>query len=69
MMQIDDRMLVKVARGEWVVVEPAEVYWLEAAGSTTWVRLRGKRRYQDVRPLGELVEQLAGVGGELRAFH
>ncbi len=55
-------MLVKVARAQWIVIEPADVFWLEAEGATTWIRLRGKQRYQDIRPLGEVVAQLAHYG-------
>ena len=55
-------MIVWVKSGRGVVVEPGDVYWLEAEGSTTWVRERGRRRLRDRRPLAEVVEALAPFG-------
>jgi DNA-binding LytR/AlgR family response regulator len=49
-----DRVLVHVRRGSRVVkraVDPADVYFLEADGGDTLVRMRGARRLRDVRRL------------------
>jgi DNA-binding LytR/AlgR family response regulator len=62
MTRITDRMIVWVEAGRGVVVEPGDVYWLEAEGSTTWVRERGRKRLRDRRPLAEVVEALAPFG-------
>jgi DNA-binding LytR/AlgR family response regulator len=62
MIQIKDRMIVWVEVGRGVVVEPEDVYWLEAEGATTWVRQRGRKRLKDRRSLGKVVEALAGFG-------
>lgn len=47
-----DRVLLHVRRGSWQVkraVDPADVYFLEADGGDTLVRLRGSCRLRDVR--------------------
>lgn len=52
-----DRMLLHVRRGSRLVkraVDPADVYFLEADGGDTLVRLRGSRRLRDVRPIAEV---------------
>ena len=36
-------------------VTPAEIYYLEAVGDETLVRIRSSRRLRDVRSLGELL--------------
>jgi len=59
---IADRMIVWVEVGRGVVVEPEDVYWLEAKGAATWVRLRGRDRIRDRRSLGKVVESLAVFG-------
>jgi DNA-binding LytR/AlgR family response regulator len=49
-----DRVLLHLRRGPRVVkrvVNPADVYFLEADGGDTLVRLRGARRLRDVRRL------------------
>jgi DNA-binding LytR/AlgR family response regulator len=62
MKSLTDRMIVWVEVGRGVVVEPEDVYWLEAEGAATWVRLRGRDRLRDRRSLGRVVEALAGFG-------
>lgn len=37
------------------VVEPSEVFFLEAVGARTLVRLRGRERLEDLRRLGHLL--------------
>ena len=59
---INDRMIVWVEVGRGVVVEPEDVYWLEAEGAATWVRQRSRKRLRDRRSLGKVVEALAGFG-------
>lgn len=52
-----DRVLLHVRRGSRVVkraVDPADVYFLEAEGGDTLVRLRSARRLRDVRRLAEV---------------
>ena len=43
-------------------VDPNDVYFLEAVGDDTLVRLRSKRRLLDVRPLGTLLKEFAPYG-------
>lgn len=62
MAQLTDRVLLWPEIGRARVVEPAEIYWLEADAEGTWVRLRRRERMLDRRPLGEVVEQLAPLG-------
>ena len=62
MTSIADRMIVWVEVGRGVVVEPEDVYWLEAEGAATWVRLRGRDRLRDRRSLGKVAEALAVFG-------
>ena len=59
---LTDRMIVWVEVGRGVVVEPEDVYWLEAEGAVTWVRLRGRDRLRDRRSLGKVAEALAEFG-------
>ena len=44
------------------LVDPEDVYYLEADGDDTLVRLRGARPLRDVRRLGEILEKLAPLG-------
>lgn len=44
------------------VVEAADIYYLEAQGDETDVRLRGRRPLRDVRSLGEVLKDLARFG-------
>ena len=43
-------------------VDPADIYYLEAEGDETLVRLRSKRRLRDVRSLGEVLPIFAKHG-------
>jgi DNA-binding LytR/AlgR family response regulator len=58
----NDRLLLHLDRGRRRVVDPHDVYFLEAVGQTTLVRLRSSRRLRDTRSLGEMVRLLAGLG-------
>ena len=48
------RVLINVSELPRVPVDPSNVYFLEAVGDDTLVRLRSKRRLRDLRPLGTL---------------
>lgn len=56
------RILLHVADGERRPVHPSEIFFLEAEGETTKVRLRSNRRLFDPRSLGELEELLEPLG-------
>lgn len=64
-MALPDRILVEVAPGELRPVDPAEVYFLEAEGERTRLRLRSARSFVFYRALGAL-EPLFGPHGFLR---
>jgi DNA-binding LytR/AlgR family response regulator len=53
---------IHLEKAVWEVVDPADVYLLEAEGDNTRVRLRGKRELVDVRPLDEVAEAFARHG-------
>ena len=50
-----DRLLLHLKNSRRLVVEPDEIYYLEAAGDETIVRRRGRQTLRDVRSLGELM--------------
>lgn len=56
------RLALRLARDSRRVVDLDDVYFLEASGTATLVRLRGSRRLRDVRGLGELLAGLEGRG-------
>ena len=56
------RVLRHVARDRRRAVDPEDVYFLEAVGETTLVRLRSARRVRDVRALGDLLKAMLGAG-------
>jgi DNA-binding LytR/AlgR family response regulator len=56
------RVLLHLDRDLRRVVEAANIYYLEAVGQTTLIRLRSSRTLRDVRSLGELVPLLSGFG-------
>ena len=53
------RLLVRLTPDRWRAVDAALVYFLEAAGDDTHVRLRARHVLTDVRRLVELEEILA----------
>lgn len=61
-MPSDGLFLVHLPDGRRRVEELADIYYLEADGGDTLVRLRGKERLRDVRRLAELEELLTAVG-------
>jgi DNA-binding LytR/AlgR family response regulator len=58
----NDRLLLHLARDRRRAIDPRDVYFLEAVGETTLVRLRSASRLRDTRSLGEMVRLLAGFG-------
>ena len=56
------RVLIHVSELRRVPVDPNDVYFLEAVGDDTLVRLRSKRRLQDLHPLGTLLRQFTPYG-------
>ncbi len=56
------RVLIKVSALRRVPVAPKDVYFLEAVGGDSLVRLRSKRPLPDVRPLGTLLEEFKPYG-------
>ena len=61
-MATDALILVHLPDGRRRVEELADVYYLEAHGGDTLVRLRGKRRLRDTRRLAELEALLTPFG-------
>jgi DNA-binding LytR/AlgR family response regulator len=57
-----ERLLLHLGRDRRRAVDPAEIYFLEATGETTLVRLRSSPRVRDVRALGELLPLLVPFG-------
>lgn len=55
------RVLLHLADGRRVPLEPDEVFLMEADGDETRVRTRGKRRLRDVRALGEVLARFQGA--------
>jgi hypothetical protein len=58
----NDRLLLHLARDRRRAVDPEDIYFLEATGQTTLVRLRSSRRLRDTRTLGDLVPLLSPFG-------
>ena len=56
------RILLHLEDARRKPLDPAEIYYLEATGGDTLVRLRGRARLTDVRPLGELLGPLEPFG-------
>ena len=48
------RILVHVSRTEHRVVDPDDVYYLQATGGETEVRLRSRTPLVDLRPIGDV---------------
>lgn len=56
------RLLVRTGPDRWRAVDLADVYFVEAEGDDTRVRLRSRHVLQDVRRLAELEEILVPAG-------
>ncbi|MHC4415262.1 MAG: LytTR family DNA-binding domain-containing protein [Planctomycetota bacterium] len=50
-----NRVLLHLTGSRRLVVDPHQVYYLEASGDETIVRKRGRRTLRDVRSLGEVM--------------
>ena len=57
-----DRVVLHLGDGERRVVDPADVYYLEAQDEDTRVRLRSARPLVDMRPLGYLLPHFVPHG-------
>ncbi len=62
MAELSGRVLLHLGRDVRRVVEAADIYYLEAEGETTRVRLRSSRALRDTRSLGELMPVLSRFG-------
>jgi DNA-binding LytR/AlgR family response regulator len=58
----DRQILLHLGRDLRRVVDVADVYYLEATGQVTKVRLRSARELRDTRSLGEMVGVLGAFG-------
>ena len=56
------RVLPKLSEFRRVPVDPSDIYFLEAVGDHTLVRLRSKRRLRDLRRLGTLLKKFTPYG-------
>ena len=56
------RLAIRLGREERRLVDIADVYYLEAEGGGTLVRLRGARTLRDVRRLPAILELVARTG-------
>jgi len=56
------KILVHLKDRRRLVVDPHDVYYLEARGDETDIRLRGASRLLDVRSLGEVMKDLGPAG-------
>ena len=50
-----DRVVLRLRNGKRRVIDPADVYFLDASRGDTRVRMRGKKELIDVRRLDEIV--------------
>ena len=58
----DGKVLLHLAGRRRRVVDAQDIYYLEAQGDETDIRLRASRRLRDVRALGEVLKELAALG-------
>jgi DNA-binding LytR/AlgR family response regulator len=56
------KLLLHLAGRRRRVVDADDIYYLEAQGDETDVRLRAARRLRDVRSLGEVLNEIAPLG-------
>lgn len=56
------RVLLRLGRDRRRAIDASEVYFLEATGETTLVRLRPSKRPTDLRALGAILPLLAPFG-------
>ena len=60
--EIPDRFLVHTAKTERALLDPDDIYFLEASGGDTLIRLARSKRLRDVRRLHEIARRLQGHG-------
>jgi len=58
----DGKAVLHLAGRRRRVLDADDIYYLEAQGDETDVRLKGARRLRDVRSLGEVLEELGPLG-------
>jgi len=56
------RFLIHLSRTEHRVVDPEDIFFVQAQGDESHVRLRGRRLLVDIRPLGDLEPILSTAG-------
>lgn len=61
-MPAPQRFLLHLPDGRRLVVDPVEIYYIEAEGDDTLVRFRGKQRTRDIRLLTEMESALGRFG-------
>ncbi len=62
---VRQRILVHLSRTEHRVIDREDVYFVQADGDESHVRLRGRNPLVDIRPLGDLEPTLAASGRSL----
>ena len=56
------RIPVKIAAGRFLLLDAAEIYFIESDGDDVWVRTARKRRYRGGRRLAEWETRLRAAG-------
>jgi len=56
------QILVHLSRTEHRVVDPNDIYFVQAHGDESLVRLRGRHPLVDIRPLGDVEPTLSAAG-------
>ena len=59
---VRQRLFVHLSRTEHRVIDPDDVYFVQADGDRSLVRLRGREPLIDIRPLGDLEPALSAAG-------
>ena len=59
---VPNRILIHISRTEHRVLDPIDVYFLNARGGETEVRLRSRQPLVDVRPIGDVMASLENHG-------
>lgn len=56
------RLVIHIEEGLREVVDLDDVYYMEATGDDTLIRLAGKRQRRDIRPMNEMEQKLQSAG-------
>ena len=59
---VPNRILIHISRTEHRVLDPNDVYLLNARGGETEIRLRSRTPLVDVRPIGEVAPMFEPFG-------